>query len=66
MNKLYNATDFERGPADFYPTPPDLTRGLIDGLAQAAIAIALTKAARCAAPSAILRLAQRRRHGAMG
>ena len=32
MNKLYNATDFERGPADFYPTPPDLTRGLIDGV----------------------------------
>ena len=39
MNKLYNATDFERVPADFYPTPPDLTRGLIDGLAQAAIAL---------------------------
>ena len=39
MNKLYNATDFERAPADFYPTPPDLTRGLIDGLAQAAIAL---------------------------
>ena len=38
-NKLYNATDFERAPADFYPTPPDLTRGLIDGLAQAAIAL---------------------------
>jgi hypothetical protein len=31
VNKLYNATDFERLPADFYPTPPDLTRGLIDG-----------------------------------
>ena len=39
MNKLYNATDFERASADFYPTPPDLTRGLIDGLAQAAIAL---------------------------
>jgi hypothetical protein len=39
VNKLYNATDFERAPADFYPTPPDLTRGLIDGLAQAAIAL---------------------------
>ncbi len=38
MNKLY-ASHFERSPADFYPTPPDLTRGLIDGLAQAAIAL---------------------------
>ena len=34
MNKLYNATDFKRGPADFYPTPPDLTRGLLHGLAK--------------------------------
>ena len=34
MNKLYNATDFERDPADFYPTPPDLTRGLLHGLAK--------------------------------
>ena len=38
-NKLYKATDFERAPADFHPTPPDLTLGLIDGLAQAAIAL---------------------------
>ena len=36
VNKLYNATDFERAPADFYPTPPDLALGLIDGLAQPA------------------------------
>jgi hypothetical protein len=35
VNKIYNASDFERAAADFYPTPPDLTRGLIDGLAQA-------------------------------
>ena len=26
-------------PADFYPTPPDLTRGLIDGLAGASLAL---------------------------
>ena len=39
MNRLYNATDVERASADFYPTPPDLTRGLIDGLAEAAIAM---------------------------
>ena len=39
MNNLYNTTDFERAPADFYPTPPDLTRGLIDGLAKATITL---------------------------
>ena len=38
-NWLYNASSFQRAPADFYPTPPDLTRGLIDGLAQAAIVL---------------------------
>jgi hypothetical protein len=38
-NRLYNASSFQRAPADFYPTPPDLTRGLIDGLAQAAVAL---------------------------
>ena len=31
-NRLYNASSFQRAPGDFYPTPPDLTRGLIDGL----------------------------------
>ncbi|MDF2974318.1 MAG: hypothetical protein K0R61_4768 [Microvirga sp.] len=46
MNKLYNATDFERVPADFYPTPPDLTRGLLHGLAQAAIAGSPKRSAR--------------------
>ena len=39
MNKLYNAADFQRAAADFYPTPPDLTRGLIDGVARAAIVL---------------------------
>ena len=38
-NRLYNASSFQRAPADFYPTPPDLTRGLIDGLTEAAIAL---------------------------
>ena len=37
MNKIYN--DFARASADFYPTPPDLTRGLIDGLARAIITL---------------------------
>jgi hypothetical protein len=38
-NRLYNASSFQRAPADFYPTPPDLTRGLIDGLGEVAIAL---------------------------
>src|SRR6188768_1872768 len=38
-NRFYDASSYPRSPADFYPTPPDLTRGLIDGLAQAAIVL---------------------------
>jgi hypothetical protein len=37
MNRVYNASSFQR--ATVYPTPPDLTRGLIDGLAEAGIAL---------------------------
>src|SRR4051794_34015520 len=37
-DQIFKATDFARAAADFYSTPPDLTCGLIDGLAQAPIA----------------------------